>query len=275
MVLDNQAWSMSKLKMLESCSLNFYLSYILKLDPEGEQPDTLERDLGITMHYLLELMQSGHTIQEAYVLTEQKYRDVVGLDNWSRVIGALPNIRKFNRMMHDKEEIAGGYLYVEPEKRLAINRDYEPVDFFSDDVYFRGVIDYTAAHNDKSIVIDFKKGGAGYLTKYHSPQLTSYHVLNYFGNEKFKTGESFIYYIESGELSRGPTIEGEMIESHSRPWLDNKIETAIRQVQDDGYFKYTRGNACKYCSYNSMCTEGKRGTSGKLQEFEIQSKEIL
>ena len=274
-ILRRQTWSMSRLKLLETCPLQFYLSYVIKLRHMDETQDTTERDLGSTIHYLLEEMQSGHTIAEAYELTESKYFATIGADNWPRIVGMLPSVRKFNRMLHDKELEDGPYDYVEPEMMMAVDRDYNPVDFFSPEAYFRGVVDYMARRDKRSLVIDYKKGGQGFLTKYHSPQLSSYLLLDYYVNGKFLEGQSYIYYVEAAELSRGPLIEGNLIESHTRPWLDNKIESAIVAVEEEGYFKYKRGNMCKYCDYADLCKKGKRGTSGELAKYEIESKDVL
>lgn len=273
-VLRRQTWSMSRIKTLETCPLQFYLSYIVKLRHMDESQDTTERDLGTTIHYLLEMMQAGHSIAEAYDLTEAKYYTTVGADNWHRIIDMLPSVRKFNRMMHDKDE-SNNFDYVEPEMMMAVDKEFNNVDFRSSDAFFRGVVDYTARRGRESLIIDYKKGGQGFLTKYHTPQLNSYLLLDYYCNGGFDFGQSYIYYVEAGELSRGPRIEGPMIESHTRPWLENKIETAITTVEDAGYFGYKRGNMCKYCDYADLCKDGKRGTAGKLTKYEIESKGVL
>lgn len=272
--LRDMTWSMSSLKVLESCPLQYYLSYLYKFRHIDENQDTLARDLGTTIHYLLEMMQAGMTIAEAYDATELKYHSVIGAEHWPKIIDMLPNVRKFNRMMHDKDEQLG-FEYVEPEMKMAVNRDFEPVDFFSSDAFFRGVVDYMARHGDEALVIDFKKGGNGWLTKYHSPQLTSYLLLDYYCNGEFEKGTSYIYYVEAGELSRGPVLEGKMIESHSRKWLEDKIETAIVAVEEEGYFKHQRCNLCKYCDYAALCKDGKRGTCGSLTQYSIDSKDVL
>lgn len=132
-----------------------------------------------------------------------------------------------------------------------------------------------ARRGDESLVIDFKKGGQGFLTKYHSPQLTSYLLLDYYCNGAFDKGTSYIYYVENAELSKGPVITGKMIESHSRPWLEDKIEAAIVAVEEEGYFKHIRNNMCKYCDYAPLCKDGKRGTCGSLTQYSIDSKDVL
>lgn len=267
-------WSTSKLKMLDKCSLQWYLQYHLKLDHEDKN-DTVARDQGTTLHAIFEWMMEGYTIQEAYDKAEDFYLDIVKPENWDLIRDNLKNVHKFNRMMHDREE-ATPMRYVVPEMKLAINRDYEPVDFFADDAYFRGVVDYTQRTvENKSVVIDYKKGGGGFLTRYHTPQLNGYLVLDYYANEPFDFGSSYIYYVEAGELSRGPQIGGEMIETHTRPWLDNSIQTTIDTVYSDGLFKHKRGNHCKYCKYADLCKGGKRGTAGELVKYAEESKELL
>jgi CRISPR/Cas system-associated exonuclease Cas4 (RecB family) len=273
-MLRKQVWSMSKLKMLEECPLQFYLSYLRKLAHMDATQDTTERDLGIAIHYLFEMFQSGYTLKEAYELTKEAHYEIVTPVNWPRIIGMLPHVKKFDTIMFNRDELKP-YDYVEPEMKLAVDRDYNPVDFFSKDAYFRGVVDYMARSGSEATSIDFKKGGKGYLTRYHTPQLTSYLLLDYYCNGKYDVGNSYIYYVEAGDFSRGPQILGENIEKHTRPWLDNKIEAAIVAVENEGYFKYNRGSKCKYCDYADLCSAGKRGTSGKLVQYEIESKEIL
>lgn len=273
-MLRNQVWSMSKLKMLEECPLQFYLSYLRKFQHIDVNQDTTERDLGIAIHYLFEMFQSGYTLQEAYDLTRQEYYEIVTPVNWPRIVGMLPSVKKFDTIMFNRD-FDNPYDYVEPEMKLAVDRDFNNVDFFSKDAFFRGVVDYTARRGTEATSIDFKKGGKGYLTRYHAPQLTSYLLLDYYCNGKYDVGNSYIYYVEAGDFSKGPTILGENIEKHTKPWLENKIETAIVNVEEDGYFKYKRGSKCKYCDYADLCSAGKRGTSGELVKFEIESKEIL
>lgn len=273
-LLHRQTWSMSKIKLLESCPLQWYLSYGIKFRHMDETQDTTERDLGTAVHDLFEQMQSGMTIAQAYEYCEQQHYHIVGEANWPRLVDMLPSVRKFNRQMHDRDE-AHPFDWVEPELKLAVDKDWNPVDFFSKDAYFRGVVDYMARTGNESLVIDYKKGGMGYLTKYHSPQLNSYLLLDYYCNGAFDVGQSYIYYVEAAELSRGPRLEGNMVESHTRPWLENKIETAIKNVEDEGYFKHVRGNYCKYCDYADLCKDGKRGTCGSLTKYTIESKEVL
>lgn len=266
-------WSMSKIKTLEKCPLQFYLNYIVKHEPEMGN-DTLARDLGSHIHYILELMMSGRTIQEAYQESLPEYLPMIGQENLHYIDKMMPHVYKFNRMMHEVE-LTTPLDHVTAEMDLAVDRNFNPVPFRSKDAYFRGMVDYTwRTESNRSRVIDYKKGGKGWLTKYHAPQLSSYLLLDYYCNGKFDEGESFIYYVEAGELSPGPVISGEFIETHTRQWLVDKINAAIERVVDDGEFVFSRSNMCKYCDWQQACSQAPRGTSGALQELQKESRII-
>ncbi len=275
MAWHDRTWSLSAIKMLENCPLNFYLSYIEKYRYEDPSMETLARDLGTTIHYVLEMLYSGMTVPEALAAAEEEYFEVVGDANWHYILAMIPNVHKFNRLMHDKELVTP-LDYIIPEQKLAIDRNYKPVDFGDPTAYFRGVIDFSwRTESGNSMVLDFKKGGNGFLTRYHKPQLLGYLILDYYGVGKYDEGESYIYYVEKGELSPGPKIQGENIETHTRPWLDDKINMAIAKPVDDKGFFHKRGSYCKYCDYQDKCKNGARHTSGDLIKYASASKEII
>lgn len=60
------------------------------------------------------------------------------------------------------EKIAKRFADTEGEKqgemRLALNRDFEPVDFFAPDVWVRGIIDLLIVKEKTGIIIDWKTG---------------------------------------------------------------------------------------------------------------------
>jgi hypothetical protein len=44
------------------------------------------------------------------------------------------------------------------ERKIALNKKAQPCEFFDKDVWFRGVIDFTAIHEDKALIMDYKTG---------------------------------------------------------------------------------------------------------------------
>jgi PD-(D/E)XK nuclease superfamily len=76
----------------------------------------------------------------------------------ARVIDGKP--LPLNLRHHEK--IAARFAAVPGEKhgemKLAINRAFEPVDFFAPDVFFRVVVDLAIIQQDTAIVVDWKTG---------------------------------------------------------------------------------------------------------------------
>lgn len=48
------------------------------------------------------------------------------------------------------------------ELRMAINKDFQPVDFFAEDVWFRGVADLSIVSENEARIFDYKLGKATY-----------------------------------------------------------------------------------------------------------------
>lgn len=77
----------------------------------------------------------------------------------------------FNRVVHGKplplkwrmyETVAARFANANGEKhgelKLALNRDFEPVDYFASDVYMRAIIDLLIVRGTHAIVADWKTG---------------------------------------------------------------------------------------------------------------------
>lgn len=262
------AWSVSKLKMLEKCPLQFFLQYCVKLGIVGDEDpdDVLNRNAGTALHRMLELMFEGHTFDEAIAIGKEENISAVTPERWAFVEKHYPNLKSFRRRMGVFEEnhpIAD----IEPELKLAITRDYRPTGFFSDDAYFRGVIDLPISlTNEDAVVLDHKRGGSpAYGLKYHQAQLTTYHLLYHFGHRRVRGIQSGIHFMEAGAVVMGKYTPGQQIQDLLPQWLDAKIETAVQNVIEAEAFYPVKGTACTYCKFKPLCRAGKRNTCGDLE----------
>jgi hypothetical protein len=264
------AWSVSKLKTLEKCPLQFFLQYCVKLGIVGDEDpdDVLNRNAGTALHRILELMFEGHTFAEAEELGRQENIEAVTPERWPFVEKHYDNVKSFRRRMGVFEE-NHPIDYIEPELKLAITRDYKPTDFFADDAYFRGVIDLPIQLlNGDAVVIDHKRGGSpAYGLKYHQAQLSTYHLLYHFGHRPVRGIQSGIHFMEAGAVVMGKYTKGEHIERLMPQWLDEKIETAVKTVTDAEAFFPVKGTACTYCNFKPLCRAGKRNTCGDLEDI--------
>lgn len=70
---------------------------------------------------------------------------------------SLAGSAKFIQQLHASVEKAGGTIIA--ERKVALNRRLQPTEFFADDVWWRGVIDWTARlPGSKSHLLDYKTG---------------------------------------------------------------------------------------------------------------------
>lgn len=272
------AWSVSKLKTLEKCPLQFFLQYCVRLAIVGtEDPDeVLNRNAGTALHRMLELMFEGHTFVEAEAQAKVENIEAVTPERWAFVEKHYPNLKSFRRRMGVFEE-NHPIEYIEPELRLAITRDYKPTGFFAEDAYFRGVIDLPIQlQNEDAVVIDHKRGGSpAYGLKYHQAQLSTYHLLYHFGHRPVKGIQSGIHFMEAGSVVMGKYTKGSDIELLMPSWLDQKIETAVKTVTEAEAFFPVKGTACTYCNFKPLCRAGKRNTCGDLEPIRQAAKKLF
>lgn len=272
------AWSVSKLKTLEKCPLQFFLQYCVKLIMIGEEdPDeVLNRNAGTALHRILELMFEGHTFDEAESIGREENIAAVTPERWPFVEKHYPNLKAFRRRMGVFEE-NHPIEQIEPELKLAVTRDYEPTDFFNPNAYFRGVIDLPIElQNGDAVVIDHKRGGSpAYGLKYHQGQLSTYHLLYHFGHRKTRGIQSGIHFMEAGAVVLGKYTPAETIETFLPTWLDNRIETAVQTVLEAEEFFPVKGTPCTYCDFKSLCKNGKRNTCGDVDIFRTESRKLF
>lgn len=272
------AWSVSKLKMLEKCPLQFFLKYCVKLVVVKEEnpDDVLLRNTGTTLHRIMELMFSGHTFASAEAIARDENIASVTPERFEFVEKHYANLKAFERRIGAFEEnhpIAS----IDPELKLAVNREYEPVDFFADDAYFRGVLDLPISlENGDVLILDHKRGGSpAYGLKYHMPQLSTYHLLYHFGHQRVRGSQAGIHFMEAGAVVMSDYTKGKNIEDLLPTWLDNKIETAVKTVTVAECFPPNKGTACTWCDYKALCKNGKRNTVGDLQEIRDATRKLF
>lgn len=121
------AWSYSALNAFETCPRQFHEMRVLKRwpDPPGEA-----QQFGVLVHkYMEDRIGKGTT---------------------------LPAFLKHLEPVVDRLEQSKGSL--ESEYKLALNAQFQPVEFFAKDVWVRAVGDVIKIHQDKALALDWKTG---------------------------------------------------------------------------------------------------------------------
>lgn len=131
------------------------------------------------------------------------------------------------------------------ELKLALNRDFEPTDFFASDVYLRSIVDLAIVRHDHALVVDWKTG----KIKDDFTQLAmSAAVLSQFMPE-LRTFELAFVWLKHKNISRKSVA----VADFKGIWADllpraDRIETA-RQTTD---FPAKQSGLCRgYCPVKS------------------------
>lgn len=269
-------WSISKLKALRKCPLQFYLKYVLKTkvpeDVTGRE-DTTSADVGSAAHLILEHVMSGKSVQDSYRLARKEYGpDKLPDQVWQEKVETLElNITSFKDRM-DALALRNPIKRIFTELRIGVTKDWEPTGFFSKDVWFRGVIDLIIQLEDGCIlIIDHKTGGGQGSLRPYEDQLNSYKILFHYGVSPVQGAQSYIHFIAAGEIKPSYFSNVNDIEGKLKTMLDFDVEGAIDQVKEIGYWKHIASSSCKWCDYAAVCkSEGKL-----LKPIELSTKRFF
>lgn len=132
----------------------------------------------------------------------------------------------------------------EAERKVALDKNNVPVDFFNKSAYFRGVVDLILYHEDGGVSIyDWKTG----FKKQDFLQLNVYAYI-------MKEIDPFSYikrlgylYPRTDKISEGEPIQDEIAFSVS--WIHN----TAKKIEADKQFKPNFGKHCDYCEVVHKC----------------------
>lgn len=269
-------WSHSKLKVLKNCPLKFYLQYVIKQKPEAEPEISVITETGKAAHRILEFVLGGKEIGRAYAATREEYRKTLTDEQWEEnIVSVEYNIQRFKEKI-DGFEKAHGIKRILQELRIGCTVDWEPTGFFSDDVYFRGVIDLVIQlKNGDIVIVDHKYGTVSAMgLRNFQDQLNTYKVMFHKGVEPISGAQSGIHHIKEGEIVLDNYADKDEIEDSLLGRIEFSIQGAIDQVQELGFFKHIAGNGCKYCDYRTECKAGKLKEQEKATKKWFEIKKI-
>jgi len=258
-------WSYSKLKLAQNCPLGFYLKYVLKLKvPEAPlAPVTI---IGKAAHAIIENVILGKGIQNSFTLVRGEYVDKkkdLTPEQWKESVETLEfNITAFRERLDTFETKYGVKGYVQ-ELKSGLTRDYNPTGFFSNDVFWRGIIDMGIKLNSGDLVIlDHKTGAPAMMgLRNFSSQLDSYKVLFHHGVEGIEGAQAGIHFIKDGKVMLDDYSPRKTIETVLVDRLEFYLKGAVDGIIEMGKFAKIKGSYCKYCDYAADCKSGALNTA--------------
>lgn len=206
-------WSYSRLSTYEKCPKQFWYGYIENLPSFRPDPPAANRGKAI------------HTEGENYLLGKIHMYP----PSYQKVASHLMGL-KMNKAL--------------PEMKMAVNAQWEAVDYKAPDAYFRGIIDVHYEHDEgKTVhVEDFK---TGQVYPEHPQQMADYVPLvaaQYPDAERFVTR---LIYVDQGIVTPPKIIEKERLKP-IRLMLDGRINIA----EEETIYPTKPGSACRWCDYS-------------------------
>ncbi len=271
------AWSISKLKVLQKCPLQFYLKYVLKVKMPatiGGREESLSANVGSAGHRILEITMMGSTINDAYEKAKPEFVPSLLTDEqWTSEVESL-----YSQISAFKERMDGfarryGLKKAYTELRVGVTKDWKPTSFFANDVYFRGIIDLVLlTEDDDAVIIDHKTGGFsdGSIKVYES-QLNSYKPLFHYGVAKIKGSQAGIHFIRDSVVKMAWYHPISEIETKLRPLLEWEFDCAVDNVGEMGYFKHVCGSYCQWCDFSVLCKSKEK----YLKPLELSTSRVI
>lgn len=253
-VLEHAPWSYSKAETAAQCPYRFYLTYVEKRKRGRPNADAL---VGQAVHKILEFMISGRNWNLAYEAAMESYPDLTSneLDRVQEMRFAAKNfIEKLGRYQ-DRHHIADTWI----ERKMGIDIDGKPTKFFSDAVFFRGVVDLALFPKDRGhvIVLDHKTGKRRSL-HYYEKQFDCYLLLVKATLSTLTQGRVGIHWTKDDviELSKKARNISDI-----QPYREQLIEWLNQSVKDTANFEMTkRGPLCPWCDHQGSCPEFSEGS---------------
>jgi len=274
-------WSATKLKTATKCPFRAFQASVAKEKEAWDiLPDDSPKIIGIQIHKMMELILGKFPTEKFPEYKElsmfgQRMLKVVLKDNdlSGKEIDAINNLydgslNVCQRFLSHKHSTKSKTFVEIP---VGIDKDFQPVDFFAKDVFFRGKIDYSMVTPAGAMAIIDVKTGLWPNLKSHAQQLRTYEVLAAHALKKrFKDDynislSSFISglaYVADEEVLWDRVKPVSLVEgSGTTSWIKE-----INDVADKVFEKeIKRGKHCDYCGYKHLCGS-RRGMKKKKEQ---------
>jgi len=251
-VVKHGPWSISKLGVIEQCTLKFDYKY----GPEKvkEPPtDNTESLTGIIVHRALELALDNFPVKHAFrqaldenpVLSDQRDQIMSFFQQVERMVKTFANLRV-------AWGVKGDIHSVMIERKWGLTADFKNAEFFARDVFFRGVVDYALLTAKNNVVIVDHKTGKERDLSYYENQFRAYCLLALAKMPTLKAVQTGINFVLNDRLLWSPkAITAEQIRDEYQPWLLAHINKTC-----EGLTKPPEPNVqrlCDWCGYKPYC----------------------
>lgn len=246
-------WSYSKANLAHTCPLSFHKKYIKK---EKELvPVRKETQVGTVVHKILEWVDGGLSIDEAYAKAANHYsmtynvsleihtfRDAV--EDWVRGLSSFCNSFKIKRKI--------------AEASVSLDGSFKVTRYRSKDCLIRGKIDLVLFSKGKhGVVVDHKTGAVKAL-ELHAPQVELYSIMADALEPNLQSVTGAIHFVGADKNNKGSRV------SWMNRWGIDTVRTDFRQrlieflvkaaeVYEQGDPQPVKSWLCDFCGYKPTC----------------------
>ena len=249
------AWSVTKAKTATDCPWKFRQQYIdrIKMDPDDQGPvDDSKLRIGSAVHSYAEGVAKGKA-RDLIARRAIKAQKLVG-DELDAFEAMKENVHEFETRI-DAFKAKHNVTDDTAEKKIAINADLGPSDYWDDDTILRGAMDRRLVIGDRhKIIIDHKTGAVATL-KYSREQLAAYTLMGMCQDPQIEMVHPVLHFVQEGELLWGDKEHRTSdFLSASNPII-KYINDAAETVESDDIHT---GKYCDWCVYKAPCVEERK-----------------
>lgn len=245
-VLANGPWSISKMGVIERCSLQYDFKYGSQKQPELVQ--FAESRVGTAVHAALENALKGLEVKRALLHAQDDYEltsaEVEELNSRSEQIERfVAKMAKFKQRYGVTQESI--------EEKWAMDAEFKKASFFDKGVFFRGVVDLAYMTSSGDLVIIDHKSGKQRDLSYYETQLKVYALMGLARFPHIRGVQTAINFVMADQVDWAGHVTADKIRSEYAPWLVGQMTKAC-----EGLLKEPTPNKsklCDWCGYKPIC----------------------
>jgi hypothetical protein len=216
------AWSYSSLSLFQQCPKKYYH---LRVAKDFKEPETKHLTYGKLVHEAAEF----------YIKNDVP----------------LPAQYKFMEEPLEKLKAIGGEHLC--EYRMGLTQDLNPCDFFSKDVWWRGVADLVILKDDKAFLVDYKTGSSSKYADTKQLEILSLALFAHFPKiKRIKAGLLFVVANDFVKVEYDTSAQ----QVHWVKWMEDTAQLAAA-YQNDVWNARPNFSCKQYCAVTSCPHNGR------------------
>lgn len=259
-VKEHAPWSVSKADTAKQCPHRFYLKYIVK--KKVDLPPNADALVGQAVHRAVEFALSGRPVDKSFKFAIEEFKLTSNeIERARALIPATQNfLRKFNH--YCKKHNANT---PKMEQRFGIDFEGNPVEFFNNNGFLRGVIDlYMTFKGTRNAVILDHKTGKHRALHYFRNQFNAYILLLKANSPELEGIQTGINFLKEDTIE---FVKGLQDVRDVQPIFEEIVQFLNESTKEAHKHELVRpGPLCGWCDYQHICPAHADGTNGSKEK---------